>query len=261
MTLIEKIAKITTKPILQFWSKYDFLYFTSFLEYNDVHYLHNHDVQMSKIFSHSNRWEKLFEIGNKEGFRILEIGSREVTGKRKEFIRQNLAKATYVGFDFYPAGNVDVVGDVHKLSTYFPENEKFDIIFTFACFEHFAMPWIVATEIAKMLKVDGYLMIEAHFSYSSHERPWHFFQFSDMALKVLFSSALGFDCIEAGMSNPIVGRYSSLADKYLRNRPVTGLYSHAEYFGKKTKEIKNFEWNNVDLTDVVGETKYPEPIK
>ena len=123
------------------------------------------------------------------------------------------------------------------------------------------MPWIVATEIAKMLKVGGILMIETHFSFSSHERPWHFFQFSDMALKCLFSKALGFECIEAGMSNPIVGRFSSLADNYLRNKPVGGLYCHSEYLGKKINNVINFDWNNVNLNDVIGTMKYPEPNK
>jgi len=192
------------------------------------------------------------------GVRILEIGSREVTGGRN---RNKLLNADYVGFDYYAGNNVDVVGDVHKLSSYFKEDEKFDIIFSSACFEHFAMPWIVATEIAKMLKVGGILMIETHFSFSSHERPWHFFQFSDMALKCLFSKALGFECIEAGMSNPIVGRFSSLADNYLRNKPVGGLYCHSEYLGKKINNVINFDWNNVNLNDVIGTMKYPEPNK
>jgi SAM-dependent methyltransferase len=164
------------------------------------------DVPLCKIVSHQ-KWQKyLYGIGNKKGMRILEIGSREVTGQssaRKEF-----SNAKYIGFDFYPGNNVDVVGDAHKLSSYFEGEEKFDIIYTSACFEHFAMPWIVATEIAKLLKVGGVVFVETHFSFSSHERPWHFFQFSDMALKTLFSSALGFECIEAGMSNPLVGRFS-----------------------------------------------------
>jgi len=227
---------------------------------NDNAYLHA-DVPLSTQFRHNNQWEKLFELGNKEGFRILEIGSREVTGERKEFVRSNLKNATYIGFDFHPGNNVDVVGDVHKLSKYFKEDEKFDIIFSTACFEHFAMPWIAAVEIAKMLKIGGYLMIETHFTFSSHERPWHFFQFSDMALKVLFSSALGFECIEAGVSNPIVGRFSSLADEYLRYKPVTGLYCHVEYFGRKINEVNNFCWEEINLNEIVGETKYPEPLK
>lgn len=215
------------------------------------------DVPMSKIVSHQ-KWQKhLYEIGNRPGMRVLEIGSREVTGPSNA--RNEFAKAEYVGFDYYSGDNVDVVGDAHKLSSYFGQGEKFDIVYSSACFEHFAMPWLVAVEISKLLKVGGFVFVETHFSYSSHERPWHFFQFSDMALKVLFSEALGFECVEAGMSNPIVGRFSSLADSYLKNKPVGGLYCHSEYFGKKIRDVKNFDWEQIDLTNVVGETKYPKP--
>ena len=215
------------------------------------------DVPMSRIVSHQ-KWQKhLYEIGNRPGMKVLEIGSREVTGASNA--RNEFAKAQYVGFDYYSGDNVDVVGDAHKLSSYFGQGEKFDIVYSSACFEHFAMPWLVAVEISKLLKVGGFVFVETHFSYSSHERPWHFFQFSDMALKVLFSEALGFECVEAGMSNPIVGRFSSLADSYLKNKPVGGLYCHSEYFGKKIRDVKNFDWEQIDLTNVVGETKYPKP--
>jgi len=222
----------------------------------DKHFLAK-DVPMSKIVSHQKWQTYLYEIGNKKGMRILEIGSREVTGQSNA--RNEFSNAEYIGFDFYPGNNVDVVGDAHKLSLYFEREEKFDIIYSSACFEHFAMPWIVAKEIAKLLNVGGIVFVETHFSHSSHERPWHFFQFSDMALKTLFPSALGFDCIEAGMSNPIIGRFSSLADRDLKNRPVAGLYCHSEYLGKKVRDVENFDWDKVDLIDVVGETKYPEP--
>jgi hypothetical protein len=216
------------------------------------------NVPLAKIASHSNYLRHLADTGNKEGMRILEIGSREVTGVSDA--RKRFAKAEYVGFDYYPGPNVDVVGDAHKLSEYF-KGQKFDLIYTSACFEHFAMPWLVATEMSKLLRVGGVLFVETHFSFSSHERPWHFFQFSDMALRVLFSPALGIECIEAGMSNPIVGRFSSLADEYLRFRRVPALYCHSEFLGRKVREIENFSWANVDLQQVVGETKYPEPAK
>ncbi|MEM6715056.1 MAG: class I SAM-dependent methyltransferase [Cyanobacteria bacterium P01_C01_bin.147] len=216
------------------------------------------DVPMSKLASHQKWQAYIYDLANKPGMRVLEIGSREVCGPSDA--RNQFANAEYVGFDYYPGDNVDVVGDVHKLSSYFQADEKFDLIYTSACFEHFAMPWIVATEIAKVLKVGGTLLIETHFSFSSHERPWHFFQFSDMALKVLFSEALGFECIEAGLSNPIVGRFSSLADEYLRHRPVTGLYCHSEYLGKKVRDVEDFRWEQVDLSNVVSGTHYPEPV-
>ena len=214
------------------------------------------DVPMANIIAHQKWQAYLYEKFNREGFRILEIGSREVTAN--SIAREVFDKAEYIGFDYYEGHNVDVVGDAHKLSSYFNENEKFDLIYSSACFEHFAMPWIVATETAKMLKVGGHVFVETHFSYSSHERPWHFFQFSDMALRVLFSDALGFECIEAGLSNPIVGRFSKFADEYLINKPVQGLYCHSAFLGKKIKEITNFSWDKVDLQDLVKDTHYPK---
>jgi ubiquinone/menaquinone biosynthesis C-methylase UbiE len=223
----------------------------------DKYYLAE-DVPIAKIGHHKKWMPYVAEFGNKKGMRVLEIGSRLVTG---DHFKPYFSKAEYVGFDIYPGNNVDVVGDAHKLSTYFPENEKFDVIYSSAVFEHFAMPWLVAEEIAKMLKVGGMLYVETHFSFSSHERPWHFFQYSDMALKVLFSPALGFECIDAGMSNPMVGRFSSLADEYLKNKPIKGLYCHSSYLGRKVQNVSDFNWDKINLTEVVGNTKYPEPQK
>jgi SAM-dependent methyltransferase len=236
--------------------------FVSFVAIFDRKYLAK-DVPLSKNIGHQQWQEYLYKIGNKQGMRILEIGSREVTGK--SVARQKFSNATYIGFDYYPGNNVDIVGDAHKLSSYFDvdnickiDGGVFDIIYSSACFEHFAMPWKVAIEIAKLLKIGGIVFVETHFSYSSHERPWHFFQFSDMALRVLFSPALGFECIEAGMSNPMIGRFSSLADGYLKNRPINGLYCHSEYLGRKIKNIEEFDWDKIDLMDILS-NKYPEP--
>ena len=208
--------------------------------------------------AHQNQGNLCVELGNKEGMRVLEIGSREVTGAST--LREKLTKATYVGFDYYPGRNVDVVGDAHRLSHYFREDEKFDLIYSTAVFEHLAMPWVVASEISKLLKVGGTLFVETHFSFSSHERPWHFFQFSDMGLRALFSPALGFECIEATMANPIAGKFSALADPYLRGRWVHGLYCHSQYLGVKRRDVESFAWGDVSVDDVVGDTFYPTPV-
>jgi SAM-dependent methyltransferase len=226
-----------------------------YAHYFDQDYLDSH-VPISKLTSHSKFMEYLSSAGNHPELRVLEIGSREVTGRSNA--RNYFSKANYVGFDYYSGPNVDVVGDAHKLSEYFEAN-SFDIIYSSAVFEHFAMPWVVATEIAKLLKVGGLVFVETHFSYGSHERPWHFFQFSDMALRVLFSRSLGIECIEAGVSNPIVGRFSFLADEYLRFRPIPGLYCHSEFLGQKVEDVPNFSWNQVKVDTLVQGTKYPEP--
>lgn len=215
------------------------------------------DIPMATIASHEHFLDYLVTSGNHKDKKILEIGSREVTGGSKA--KRLFDNADYTGFDIYEGPNVDVVGDIHKLSTYF--SEPFDIIYSHAVFEHLAMPWIAAEEISKCLKVGGIVCIITHFSYSSHERPWHFFQYSDMGLKVLFSPALGFECLDAGVSNPMVGRFSAFAESNLKCRPVGALYCHSGYIGRKTKEVSDFSWKEVDLQSVVGNTIYPHHSK
>jgi len=218
------------------------------------------DIPAPSFVGHSMWCEYLSSKFNKSGVRILEIGSREVTGP--SLAKNFFQNAEYTGFDYYEGPNVDIVGDAHMLSSYFSQNEQFDLIYSAAVFEHLAMPWVVAAEISKLLRIGGYTFTETHFSYSSHERPWHFFQYSDMGLKALFSPALGFECCDAGMSNPIIGRFSALADEYLRYQPVDGLYCHSEYLGKKIAEPENYTWTTPKLSTVVGETcVYPQRNK
>ena len=212
-------------------------------------------VPLTRVMRPKDLLSYLGSTGGKP--RVLEIGSREVTGISTA--RQDYADADYVGFDYYPGRNVDVDGDVHRLSSYFQPGEKFDLVFSFASFEHFAMPCIVALEIAKMMNIGGILYIRTHFSFGAHERPWNFFQFSDMGLRVLFSSALGFQCLDAGMSNPIVGRFSAMAEKSLRYEHVWGLYCGSEYLGRKVRDVDSFDWNQVSVEEVVLGTKYPAP--
>ena len=216
----------------------------------------SNQIRKPKNVSHGQWMDYLSKTFNKTGMRVLEVGSRNVTGANH---RSRFLNAYYVGFDFYPGENVDVVGDAHKLSKYFKKEEKFDLIFSSAVFEHLHMPWVAAQEIQKLLKVGGYVFIETHFSFSSHERPWHFFQFSEMGLRSLFNEALGFDLIESGMSNPISGYFAHNADKYLRYLPLTELYCHSEILCVKRCDVGDFDWNTVSTDSIVEGTRYPLP--
>lgn len=214
------------------------------------------DVRQPRHVAHE-QWQNYLSANfNRPGVNVLEVGSREVTGQAAGPIL--FSQANYTGFDYYPGKNVDVVGDAHQLAKHF-EPGHFDLIYSSACFEHFAMPWVVAQQMGALLKTGGSVFVETHFSFSSHERPWNFFQFSDMGLKALFSPAMGFECIDAGMSNPIVGRFSKLAAARLRNQPVAGLYCHSEFLGRKVSEAKDFSWSAADVAAVVSDTEYPKP--
>jgi SAM-dependent methyltransferase len=215
------------------------------------------EVPEPRIVSHSKWTTYLEREFNKEGMSVLEIGARVVTGS---CFRPYFLKAKYIGFDFYPDQNVDVVGDAHKLATYFHEDEKFDLIFSTAVFEHLHMPWVVAQEIHKLLKVGGFVFVETVFSFSSHERPWNFFQFSDVGLRALFNKAMGFELIDSGMSNPMGGYFGGKADAYLRYLPIGELYCHSGILCKKIREVCNFEWIDCDINDIVDSSRYPPPV-
>jgi hypothetical protein len=211
------------------------------------------------IGGHTNWGHFLQPRLNVAGLNVLEIGSRAVNSNG--VFRQAFSNAKYIGFDFHAGQNVDVVGDAHKLSEYF-EEEYFDGVVSSAVFEHLAMPWIVAEEISKLLKIGGLVFVETHFSYSMHEMPWNFFQFSHKGLEALFNESLGFDVIESGVSNPLIGRFSQAADSYLIGQPVRNLYCHAGYLGRKarpqTKQGSGpFDWRSA-LATVYSNTEYPK---
>jgi SAM-dependent methyltransferase len=173
--------------------------------------------------------------------------------------RSSFSKAHYVGFDLYPGENVDIVGDAHRLSAYFAPQERFDLIFSSAVFEHLYMPWVVVEQIARLLEVGGHVFVETHFSFSAHGRPWNFFQFSDMGLRALFNPALGFEVIEVGMSDPIAGYFTHRAAPYLRYGPVRQLYCHSEILCRKTREVSDFRWSTLGADEVAAGTRYPDP--
>jgi SAM-dependent methyltransferase len=219
----------------------------------------NPGTKRSTIASHTNIWEWVRAHAGAPGLRVLEIGSRAVVSD--SLWRSVIPQADYVGFDIQEGHNVDIVGDAHRLSDYFAE-ESFDVVISFAVFEHLAMPWIVAEEIAKVLAPGGHLCVETHFSYSEHELPWHFFQFNNRALEMLFCPELGFEVIDSGLDSPIVGRFSQFAADYLRGREVPDLYCHSSIIAKKTSACRadltegTFDWRSV-LRRITTETSYP----
>lgn len=202
-------------------------------------------TKRSTLAAHDQMPDWIVKNFNLKGMDVLEIGARKVC--YDETYREKLNNcASYTGFDVIKGPNVDVVGDAHKLSSYFPM-KRFDLIFSFAVFEHLAMPWVVSYEIAKLLKPNGFTVHETHFSFSEHELPWHFFQFNSNGLEVLFCKEMGFQTIDSGLDNPIDGVFSSSASSYLAGKKVAHLYCHSEIISQMTNKeaLKSFEWSKV----------------
>jgi len=130
---------------------------------------------------------------DRENVKLLELGSRAVSGlSRREWFAHI---ADYVGFDILDGPNVDMRGDIHRLSQYFTPNSV-DLMFSISVFEHLMMPWKAVLEINKVLKVGGEIYVSTHPTWSPHELPWDFYRFLSGSAKTLFNKHTGFEIIE-----------------------------------------------------------------
>ena len=130
---------------------------------------------------------------------VIEIGSRARSGiDRKHLIPDHL---DYVGFDIKDGPNVDVVGDAHELSKYF-KKKSVVAVFSMSVIEHLIMPWKVAIEINKVLKLGGISYHTTHQAWPLHEKPWDFWRFSDTSWKAIFNKKTGFEVLNAKLGEP-----------------------------------------------------------
>jgi 2-polyprenyl-3-methyl-5-hydroxy-6-metoxy-1,4-benzoquinol methylase len=133
---------------------------------------------------------------------ILEIGSRQVTSQNfREMLGLPVGSYEYMGFDIHNGPNVDIVGDAHQLSKYFPQR-KFDVVMSKSVFEHLAMPWKVVLEINQILKKGGIVFINTVFIFPNHELPWDFWRYTNESWKVLFNEFTGFKIISTELNTP-----------------------------------------------------------
>ena len=129
--------------------------------------------------------------------RLLDIGGRARSGKQRSLDYPDCDVAV---LDIVAADGVDVVGDAHALSQHFAL-ASFDFALSVAVFEHLAMPWKAAVEMARVLKPGGLALIFSHQTIGMHDLPWDFFRFSDAAYAALFNRATGFEIVTARMTS------------------------------------------------------------
>jgi hypothetical protein len=204
-------------------------------------------------------FDEFREEANRLQARVLEIGSRQVVsgGQSK---RSLFPSCSYVGFDYYPDANTDVVGDAHELSKFF--GCEFDAVLSLAVFEHFAMPWVVAGEINKVLKVGGLTFHSTHFAFPLHERPWDFWRYTDQALRILFSPPLGFEVIRCEFDTP-ARMHPDVPRPELMHLPLEPVWAGISVLARKTADIDpaKFVWSASVAACLGGDSFYPPPAK
>ena len=126
--------------------------------------------------------------------RVLELGTRGWDGKppkhNRERVKEACPQAQWIGVDVQDGDGVDVVCDAHYLSRRFPPCH-FDAFVACSTFEHLRRPWLVAQELAAIVRVGGIGFVETHQSFPLHGYPHDYFRFSREALAELFAPDVG----------------------------------------------------------------------
>jgi hypothetical protein len=78
-----------------------------------------------------------------------------------------------------------------------------------------------------------------------------------MGLRALFNSALGFELVDCGMSSRLNGVFSQEAVEYLKGKPIAELYCYSEILCKKARDVIEFDWNKIEIDQIVRGTRVP----
>lgn len=113
---------------------------------------------------------------------VLDFGAG--SGKQKRII---LTKATsYTALDIEPAPGVDIVGDVLDPPI---ADGTYDAIVSTQVMEHVKKPWIMAQQIARILKPGGTCIVSAPFITPYHAHPNDFFRYTEAGMRSLLEGA------------------------------------------------------------------------
>lgn len=98
-----------------------------------------------------------------------------------------------IGLDMNRGKEVDVVGDAHNQP--FKDNE-FDIILCTEVLEHLSEPKMAISEMRRLLKQNGKLLLTTRFIFPLHDTPQDYYRYTIYGLRELFKTGWKIEKIE-----------------------------------------------------------------
>ena len=147
------------------------------------------------LFSFTHKCSKIISRNNISKFILSDL--KELKTKDKKFdalfvgsggalerlIKQKF-KFNLVTIDVDSKRNPDLVMSVSEMK--FKDN-KFDIIFILEVLEHVDKPFEASSELFRVLKPGGTLLLSTPFTFGIHDAPYDYWRFTKYGLKNLFS--------------------------------------------------------------------------
>jgi len=113
------------------------------------------------------------------------------SAKYKSIIKKHTSE--YITFDSVSGDNIDIVGDVLDMPF---KDSSFDTVVSTQVLEHVKKPWIMISEISRILKTGGTCILTAPFITPYHSDPYDYFRFTKDGMLSLFQD--DFEIIECG---------------------------------------------------------------
>lgn len=122
---------------------------------------------------------------------ILDVGCGKMP------YRELFNSKTYTGLEYdTPIARQLYNADIYYDGEIFPfENQTFDCALSFQVLEHVKKPKLLLSEINRVLKPNGTVLLTAPFIGDEHEQPNDYFRFTSFGMKQLFVES-GFEIIE-----------------------------------------------------------------
>jgi hypothetical protein len=134
----------------------------------------------------------------------------------------------FLGVDFEPGADVDVVADIHELWNAFVEQSlpMADIVISCSTFEHIRNPFKAASNIADVMKSGAIIFVQTHQTFPLHAYPDDFWRFSTESLSAVFQDAgvdvldcaYLFPCKIESVQDPATNRYPAFLNVCLIGR-------------------------------------------
>lgn len=118
--------------------------------------------------------------------RVLEIGSRSAINQEDICdLRPLLPASEYIGVDMQKGLGVDMVADATALPF---EKNSFDLLLCLETLEHCDEPWKVVSEIERVSKKNGAIILSSQQNFPLHMHPSDYFRYTPYGLSSLIKS-------------------------------------------------------------------------
>ncbi len=130
------------------------------------------------------------------------------------------------------------------------EDASFDTVLSVSVLEHTARPNELLTEMARVLKEDGVLILSAPFSFRLHEEPHDYFRYSPHGLRVMFAG-VGLEVVDVIPQGTLWSVLGHKLNTFLALR-VARIGGAAQMLGKLGHEATGGQSLRVWTLPVVG---------